>query len=351
MAGIIGWRADPFGVHEERFFNPGNIPTELVRDNGNESFDQLPEPYKSHPQPLLSESSPSDLPSAIPDRPGLSPMSSAGVSEGTSIPKTYAFCTNCGIKAAAHSSLCAACGHSLLKQSMDVGFSAASQEALADSSSKSPDPPAVTWTMQSANGPMLLAHSPDEYAVYDNQRTYGRWPKTEEGHRLATETFTALAHSVTPQTPPQNGYPAQPLARKPPSSTPLRWINIAALIGAAVGLLLTWGTATAGIFSISVSGIDTDDGKLFGAVLIVAVLLTWWRVLRTNRLNGSFLIVAWLGLLAIGVFEIVHLSSLHAPQGVLALVGPGLYVDAAAAVVGVTTAVLDFRHNWSSTIA
>jgi Domain of unknown function (DUF4190) len=201
MAGIIGWRADPFGVHEERFFNPGNIPTELVRDNGNESFDQLPEPYKSHPQPLLSDRSSSDLPSVIPDRTGLSPTS-AGAFEGTSIPETYAFCTSCGTKAAAHSSFCAACGHSLLKESTDVGFSAASQEALADSSSKSPDPPAVTWTMEAANGPLLLAHSPDEYAVYDNQRTYGRWPKTEEGHRLAAEFYRVHAQPPPPPPPP-----------------------------------------------------------------------------------------------------------------------------------------------------
>ena len=263
----------------------------------------------------------------------------------------YKFCPSCGSAAVPGSSFCGECGRSLLKQSTDVGFSAKNQNALADGSSKSLDPPVITWTIEAANGPLVLAHSQNEYAVYDNQQTYGRWPMTDQGHRLATEAYTAFAHSVALPPPPQEGYPAQPLAQTPPMLTPLRWINIAALIGAAVGLLLTWGTATAGIFSISVSGIDTDDGKLFGAVLLVAVLLTWWRVLRTNRLNGSFLIVAWLGLLAIGVFEIVHFSSLHAPQGVLALVGPGLYVDAAAAVVGVITAVLDFTHNWSSTIA
>jgi hypothetical protein len=350
MVGNIGWRADPFGLHQERYFNPNNVPTGLVRDDGNESFDVLPEPFRSHPQTLRSANSPDDLHAVIPDQTGLSPTS-VGVSDSASTPEKYGFCTNCGTQAVAHSSFCAACGHSLLKGSTDVGFSAESQDALADSSSKSPDLPGVTWTIEAASGPLVLAHSENEYAVYDNQQTYGRWPMTDGCHRLASETYTALAHSVALPPPPQKGYPVQPLAQTPPSLTPLRWINIAALIGAAVGLLLTWGTAVDGIFSISVSGIDTDDGKLFGAVLIVAVLLTWWRVLRTNRLNGSLLIVAWLGLLAIGVVEIVHFSSLHAPQGVLALVGPGLYVDAAAAVVGVITAVLDFTHNWSSTSA
>ncbi len=32
MATDSGWRADPFGLHEERFFNSNDVRTTLVRD-------------------------------------------------------------------------------------------------------------------------------------------------------------------------------------------------------------------------------------------------------------------------------------------------------------------------------
>ena len=37
-----GWFADPFGVHEHRYFSAGQ-PTKLVRDNGAESYDSPPD--------------------------------------------------------------------------------------------------------------------------------------------------------------------------------------------------------------------------------------------------------------------------------------------------------------------
>jgi hypothetical protein len=127
----------------------------------------------------------------------------------------------------------------------------------------------------------------------------------------------------------------------PPSKeermTPLRWVNLVALIGCLLGLLMAWGTA----FIASVSGLDTDDGKLFGAVVVATALISLWRMSRTNRLNGFLVTTAWLGLVAFAVAEIIHVSS---SQDVM--VGTGLYVDAAAAVVGAITAVIDLARNW-----
>ena len=48
-----------------------------------------------------------------------------------------------------------------------------------------------SWTVLASNGVMTLSQSAGEYAVYDHQRTYGRWPLTEEGHRYAMETYGA----------------------------------------------------------------------------------------------------------------------------------------------------------------
>jgi hypothetical protein len=120
--------------------------------------------------------------------------------------------------------------------------------------------------------------------------------------------------------------------------TPLRWVNLAALLGGVVGLLMPWATA----FIASISGLDTDDGKFFGAVLLLAGLLTWWRIARTNRFNGPLLIIVWLGLLIFGVAEIIHVSS-----NPLVNVGTGLYVDAVAGAVGTVTAAMDTGRCWS----
>lgn len=130
MATDSGWRADPFGLHEERFFNSDDVPTPLVRDGGRFSFNNLPEPYRSHPQPLRSPSSVPDL-SAEADRTGFDATSAgliaanpaapplddedqhALVSNHDLRPQRYAFCPRCGSQAVADGSFCGECGQSL----------------------------------------------------------------------------------------------------------------------------------------------------------------------------------------------------------------------------------------------
>jgi Short C-terminal domain len=174
---------------------------------------------------------------------------------------------------------------------------------------------------------------------------------------LSDEEFQAQKALVLGQTQPldavrghvlMDATAAQPLEGTAPMSpsreqrmTPLRWINIVALAGGFVGLLMAWGT----VFIAAVSGLDTSDGKFFGVVLLIAGLLTWWRIMRTNRLNGSLLIVAWLGLLAIGVYEIIHVQI----SSDMVSVGSGLYVDAAAAVIGTVTALMDTAQRSRAT--
>lgn len=50
-----------------------------------------------------------------------------------------------------------------------------------------------TWTVLSANGSLVLSQSDQEYSVYDQSNTYGRWPRTEEGYRFANDTYAADA--------------------------------------------------------------------------------------------------------------------------------------------------------------
>jgi hypothetical protein len=41
---VWGWHSDPYGKHQERYISVEGVPTKLVRDGGNESYDPPPDP-------------------------------------------------------------------------------------------------------------------------------------------------------------------------------------------------------------------------------------------------------------------------------------------------------------------
>jgi hypothetical protein len=55
---------------------------------------------------------------------------------------------------------------------------------------------AEAWTMVASSGSLTLSHSQHEYAVYDNERTFGRWPLGDEGYRDAVEAFQARKNEI-----------------------------------------------------------------------------------------------------------------------------------------------------------
>jgi|HubBroStandDraft_6_1064221.scaffolds.fasta_scaffold20717_5 hypothetical protein len=132
-------------------------------------------------------------------------------------------------------------------------------------------------------------------------------------------------------------------SRSSSKMTALRWVNVIALGGCAVGLLLTW----ASVALSSVTGINTSDGKFFGAVLIVTALLGIWYVISSNRIAAVLLLIGWIGLLSLAVYEIVNVSSVKVPLFGSVNVGAGLYVDAIAAAVGTVTAAIDMSITWT----
>ncbi len=125
--------------------------------------------------------------------------------------------------------------------------------------------------------------------------------------------------------------------------TPLRWVNAGALVLGAVGLLISW--ASLSVFNVT--GIDTDDGKLFGVVLILTALCGLWYVIRTNRFAAVLMLLGWVGLLSLAVYEIVNVSSVKVPLFGSVNVGAGLYVDAIAGALGTLTGAIDVSHTWS----
>jgi len=79
-----------------------------------------------------------------------------------------------------------------------------------------------TWTALAASGPLVLGQSEEQFAVYDQQRTYGRWPKTDQGYRFASEAYAAHSQSLLHglaytsagyQDPDRLGLPPSPVAR------------------------------------------------------------------------------------------------------------------------------------------
>lgn len=90
------------------------------------------------------------------------------------------------------------------------------------------------WTIMASSGPVVLGQSEHEFAVYDLQRTYGRWPRTDDGYRYACEAYEAhcqsLAHGLAYsaagyQDPARLGLPTEPVLKSKTYSAPLSYIG------------------------------------------------------------------------------------------------------------------------------
>jgi Collagen triple helix repeat (20 copies) len=182
---------------------------------------------------------------------------------------------------------------------------------------------------------------------------------------LAVADAGTMPIPVAPSLPPPpvtaaTSYPPSAGAARPIRTgqarkvTPLRVVNIVALIAAAVAVFLAWVTAG----SSSLKGYKFDNGELpgvhngryygthhgavFGGVLVVTALILVWRIAKPSRFNGILLFIGWLAVLAIAAYDI---GLVHTAQYVS--IGIGLYIAAAAGVVGAATAVMDTSRYWS----
>ncbi|MBU1241363.1 zinc ribbon domain-containing protein [Myxococcota bacterium] len=77
-----------------------------------------------------------------------------------------------------------------------------------------------------------------------------------------------------------------------------------------VGCLMTWGTVSAGIFSKSVSGMETGDGPVFLTIFIIVgvISLMAWLSDGESSLLAVLAILAGLGLIVGGVMDMVGLA-------------------------------------------
>ena len=121
--------------------------------------------------------------------------------------------------------------------------------------------------------------------------------------------------------------------------SPIRWAIVVGLLTCAVGLVLPWYAS----LLLSVTGINTGDGQFFAGVLGAAALVGWWRLLRTNRVNGALLFLLWVGMFAMTIYEMVNVSTIFTAS----TLGSGLYVCAIGSALGTVAIVLDMSRTWT----
>ena len=122
-------------------------------------------------------------------------------------------------------------------------------------------------------------------------------------------------------------------------------INVVALALAGAGLLLPQVTAG----SYGVANVRTGYGQVFALLLLlVCAALAGWHATRADWSITALLFVAWLGLLATAVFEVVRVSASFAEQFSLAGVGLGLYCNVGGAAMGAAAATIEAVREWSS---
>jgi len=118
-------------------------------------------------------------------------------------------------------------------------------------------------------------------------------------------------------------------------------VLIAGLLFGAIGLLLPWVTA----FIASASGLDTGDGKLYGAVLLGTVLFMFLRIQLRSTVFGVLLLLACLAMASIAIYDTAHIAATPSgPFGIRANAGSGLYIDAIAGVIASVVSILELRR-------
>ena len=90
------------------------------------------------------------------------------------------------------------------------------------------------WTVLAAAGVLVLSKSDQEYAVYDQTQTYGRWPLTEDGYKYAVQTYQAyqqssahgMAYQATGyQDPERLGLPTDPVIKSQTYASPMSYVG------------------------------------------------------------------------------------------------------------------------------
>ena len=145
-----------------------------------------------------------------------------------------AYCSGCGKNMGEGVTSCSVCGHASkvgADASAAVGATPTEPEVVTQF-----ETPIVqaSWAALQTQGTLVLAESAYEYAVYDGTATFGRWPKTGDGLRYASESFGAhsqsLAHGIAYETtgyqdPARLGLPTTPVLKSQTYASPMSYVG------------------------------------------------------------------------------------------------------------------------------
>lgn len=158
---------------------------------------------------------------------------------------------------------------------------------------------------------------------------------------------------LAPPAPPEYlrvGAPWQIESASPPSAATELLYAVIAGAAAALGVVLPWVKVTAPFLgSVSIAGLDTDDGKLVGLLAVIATALFADVRWRNQRKRGQVL-GAWITAGAGAAIAIYDWATVNdAVSGVnddgvgLATVGVGLYLSAGGLVVAAVAGFFAWR--------
>jgi hypothetical protein len=131
---------------------------------------------------------------------------------------------------------------------------------------------------------------------------------------------------------------------------PLRfWLTVASLVGVFIGLMGAWAT----VIFVSVSGFDTDDGKLMAFCAGVGAVFLFVHTAQTDREKRPRwpLVILFLMSLAISAIALYDRSDVQrnlsrTSLGEIGKVGWGLWLDVIAGIaLAISSFVLLIRCN------
>lgn len=146
------------------------------------------------------------------------------------------------------------------------------------------------------------------------------------------------APDTEPPPPPPPEQPSAVDSRSPQEiwrtrTTQLRWVYTGGVAAAVLGLLMPWAK---GPFGMSVSGLETTDGKIVALMAAGAGAIAW------RHITSSFADRWWIGLVLLGLaIGGVALWDALTIESDIAVAGTGIWLDVAGGAALASGAVME----------
>ena len=149
--------------------------------------------------------------------------------------------------------------------------------------------PTEVWLPVARSGGLMLGQSQHEYAVYDQKNEFGSWPLTEEGYRLATQTYQEKRQSLP-------GLPGPTTREQPVHKRGWLWLIALVVLGISACCVLVFGLNRAAPAGHTIVYSVTGHGQILnimyaspqggigqsGEALATTMNLPWFRTVTVS---------------------------------------------------------------------